>query len=275
MLSRPQFILIAIAIVSIVGLYFAPRVVVDNKNNNLETEENTSSETQNAESHSQNIPEDTQKELDDLKKSYKEVEDKTKKAIFADSLSVLYLSINFLDSAAYYQEEISALFPEEKNWMNTGNAYFEAFKFAINREKANQMGEKARTYFEKILEVNPTRYEAKTKIGVTYVSSSNPMKGISLIREVLTEDPENEYALFSLGILSMQSGQYNKAISRFEELLKINPQYDEAKLYLGESYANVGQVDEAIKIVRDLQTTTQDSLLRVAAEQYLNELEKN
>ena len=64
----------------------------------------------------------------------------------------------------------------------------------------------------KVLNKNPDNLDAKTNLGMAYMATENPVKGVTLFREVLAADPRNEKALYNLGMLSIQSGQYDKAV---------------------------------------------------------------
>ena len=56
------------------------------------------------------------------------------------------------DSAAYYAEQIAKLAPNEESWLETANLYYQAFTFAIDNTKAQNMGAKARDYYQKIID---------------------------------------------------------------------------------------------------------------------------
>ena len=112
-------------------------------------------------------------------------------------------------------------FPNEENILNAGLGYYEAFGFAVDRNKLNYLGEKTRDFLNQILKNHKDRLDLKSKIAMTYVSSSNPMQGILMLREVIEADAENVEAIFNLGLLSRQSGQYDKAVERFEKLISI------------------------------------------------------
>jgi tetratricopeptide (TPR) repeat protein len=98
------------------------------------------------------------------------------------------------------------------------------------------------------------------------------MKGILMLKEVIEEDPNNELALLNLGLFSMQSGQYEKAIDRFKILISVNPKNGEAKIFLGQSYAGLGKNQEARKIFEEVIKNETDSLLQMAAKEYLSQL---
>jgi Tfp pilus assembly protein PilF len=75
-------------------------------------------------------------------------------------------------------------------------------------------------------------------MAMTYVSTSTPMQGILMLREVIAKEPEFEPALFNLGILSIRSNQFGKAVERFKQILKINPANSKAALNLDTVWQN-------------------------------------
>jgi cytochrome c-type biogenesis protein CcmH/NrfG len=276
---KSRIILIVIAVVLVVVFFSLPKVVVDNENESIDkgaeavenntTQENqseTSSSNMMSDSHSGNIPEEVKEEIERLRNSYNLAESQENSAIFADSLAAIYRDLSKLDSAAKYVE-----LSQEDNEL-IGNAYYEAFTFAADVDKANRLAEKTREYLQKVLDKDPSNNSAKIKLAMTYVSSDNPMQGISMLLEVIKENPENEEALFNLGILSVQSGQYSKAIERFEKLLRLDPENVQAQFYLALSFMNNGQKAKARKLFTEIKNKSDDEQLLAAVESYLNEL---
>jgi tetratricopeptide (TPR) repeat protein len=184
----------------------------------------------------------------------------------------LFKQASQFDSAAYYQEKIAELYPDTDTWTNAGNAYYDAFNFATDGTKASQMGEKARDFYKKVLEKEPKQLAVKANLAMTYVATSNPMQGISMLQEILKEDPQNELAMFNLGLLSMQSGQYDKAIGRFVQIIKQNPANDQAKFYLAVSHAEAGHTEEASKLLKEVKASNQDPVVQSTVDEYLKKL---
>jgi tetratricopeptide (TPR) repeat protein len=275
--SRIILIIVSIALVAL--LFILPKVVVDNENESIEkgsepvenksTSEDKSSASADrmmSESHSGSIPADVKEDVERLRNSYELAESQENSVIFADSLASVFRSLNRLDSAAKYVE-----LSQEDNEL-IGNAYYEAFSFAADVDKAERLAVKTREYLQKVLDKTPGNNSAKIKVAMTYVSSDNPMRGISMLLEVIEEDPDNEEALFNLGILSIQSGQYSKAIERFEKLLRKHPDNVQAKFYLALSLMNNGQKAKAKKLFTEIKNKSNDEQLLAAVESYLNEL---
>lgn len=107
---------------------------------------------------------------------------------------------------------------------------------------------------------------------MTYVSSANPMQGITMLREVLEKDPQNEDGLFNMGVLSMQSGQYKKAAERFEELIKYHPQNVQGQFYLAVSYFESNEKNKAKAQFEAVKKITQDPMILSSIQSYLDKL---
>ncbi|PTB97945.1 peptidase [Marivirga lumbricoides] len=273
---KSRIIILVIAIVLIVGFFLLPKVVVDNENEQITAEKeqneepvegsNSKSEGLSDSIHSEAMPSDLLAKINRLRNKYLTSENEENSVIFADSLALLFKEGSKLDSAAKYTE--LAYGGNEV----IGDAYYDAYTFAVDAKKANRLGEKARMYYEKVLAEDAGRLDLKTKIAMTYVSSDNPMSGIMMLREVLEADPKNEEALFNLGVLSIQSGQYKNAIERFNTLLKSHPDNDQAMFYLALSYFNDGQKAKAKSLFEKIKNSSTDEQVLAAVDSYLNEL---
>jgi len=120
----------------------------------------------------------------------------------------------------------------EKDWIGAAYRYFDATKAATDSLESVWFVSQAMEAYNKVLEINPKNLNAKTDLGILYAEASpEPMKGITLLREVVAEDPLHENAQMNLGFLSMKSGQYDKAIERFNQVLKINSSRIHARLH--------------------------------------------
>lgn len=177
-----------------------------------------------------------------------------------------------MDSAAYFYALIADRFSNIEHIEKAGNTYYEAYGFAMSPEKTSYLATKTREYLGKILEKDPSRLDLKTKVAMTHVSSSNPMQGITLLREVLEEDPKNELALYNMGVLSMQSGQYKMAAQRFEDLVASHPGNIEGQFFLGVSYYESKQESKAKKQLQMVREMTDDPQIIAGIDNYLERL---
>lgn len=266
---KTRIILIITAAFLVLGIFYLPKVVVDNDPKALSSSQETpiSDDT-----HIEEVPEDTRQNIQYFKEKLAAGKNIEKNVIFADSLAQLYLQVNKYDSAAKFIEIIAENIPNTENWRRAGDVYYEAFSYAMDAGRRNEMAEKARKYFEKVLEKSPGDLDVKNKMAMTYLSTTNPMQGILMLKDILKQDPENEKALFNLGALSMQSKQYDKAVERFAKLVDLDPENTQARFFLGVSYLETGKKDEAkeqFEIVKKLDT---DPEVQATVDSYLEDI---
>jgi tetratricopeptide (TPR) repeat protein len=271
---RTRIILLLSAIVLVSLLFFLPKVVVENDKEEIEnSSKESTSEVISSDSHNSEMDASTADQALKLKEKIRVAENIEKSIIFADSLAKLYIKVNKFDSAAKFVEIIAEKQPSEANWFRAGSVYYDAYGFAMEIKKQEALGEKARFYFEKVLEISPDNTDAKNKLAMTYLSTKSPMQGILMLREILEVDPENEQAMFNLGILSMQSGQYDKAVERFSKLTQLYPNNTQAQFFLGVSYKEIGNKEKAKEQFEIVKSLDKDPSVQATADSYLKELE--
>jgi len=265
---KTRIILVVVSALLIVVLFMLPKSVVEN-DSQLSTDEVDSVTTSDPHTVA---PEALLGRIAKLREAHRETSENQKKAIFADSLAALYSEAGKFDSAGWYAEQAAKFFNNESSWLKAGNSYYQAYTFALEADKQNQLAEKTREYLLKVLEVNPGNLEAKNMVAMTYLSSTTPMQGIMMLREVLKEDPKNELAMFNLGMLSIQSGQYDKAIDRLMELVEINPAHVQGQLLLGIAYMKSGDKKSAKQQFEKVKEMDKDPAVQATVDSYLKDL---
>lgn len=237
-LSTKQYLLIAGALLLVVLLYFAPK----NREQQHEGEGHDHSEHSSADpiaGAKKMLSETTLQTIEELEKQ------NTAEA-FDKIVAILDTAQQPLASALY-AEKSARLKNTEEAWQNAADHFFFAASFTIPSEKQLAYDGAIRSY-EKVLELNPNNTDAQINLGACYVeASSEPMKGIGLLRAVLEKDSNNIKAHLNLGLFSVKSAQYDKAIERFNKILGIDPNYIEAYLYIGDVYEQKGDINNAIK----------------------------
>jgi tetratricopeptide (TPR) repeat protein len=273
-MKKSQIIFIVAGLVMVATLYSLPMIVVENDGENLSMEEDDLSSDFDSTGalHNATLSAEAQSVIEKLVGEMDVADDKEKFVIFADSIASFYEEGGKLDSAAYFYGLAAEKYPDLNTWEKAGNAYYEAFGYSMDEQKTQALASKTRAYLNKVLEKNPERLDLKTKVAMTYVSSPNPMQGITMLRDILEEDPQNEAALFNMGILSMQSGQYKKAVERFELLVANNPEHIQGQFYLGVCYFESKQRNKARKQFEMLKNQTDDPQVLSGIENYLERL---
>lgn len=272
-MKKSQIIAAILGIACIGILFSLPRVVVDNEEgSSVITEGDSNVDNKADEIHDAPLAKDERDNLNLLAIDLEKTENKEKYASLATEIASLYSKAGKFDSSAFFLEKAAIKIETAESWEKVGIAYYDAYSFAMNEEKVAYLAEKTRTYLNKVLEKDPKRNDLKSKIAMTYVSSSNPMQGITLLREILEEDPTNEDGLFNMGVLSMQSGQYKRAAERFEELVRYHPDNIQGQFYLGVSYFESKQNNKAKKQFQEVRSMTSDQMVLASVESYLGRL---
>jgi len=275
-MKRSQLILVVVGIVAIGGLYALPKVVVDNEDGATGiSQEGSTSPSEAADPLSMHDAEISPVQAEEIVSLKLKISNNSSEKEFisaSERLGEVYRELSKYDSAGYFLSLAADKFPSQELSEKTGNAYYEAFGFALDTDKVSFTADQTRNYLGQVLDKDPTRLDLKTKIAMTYVSSSNPMQGITMLREVLAEEPTNEDGLFNMGILSMQSGQYKRATERFEELIQYHPTNLQGQFYLGVSYFEANQKNKAKAQFERVKEMTQDEMILGSIQSYLEKL---
>jgi tetratricopeptide (TPR) repeat protein len=187
----------------------------------------------------------------------------------ATTLAARYATVQRFDSAGYYLAGLAAAQPSEKAWQQAADAYFQAYSFAASADRKKMLGDRARELYDNVLHANPDNLDAKINLGMAYMSSDNPVKGIGLLREALEQDPKNEKVLYNLGILAIQSNQYDKAVERFTQLVAVNPKNVEGQFYLGVSLARINRGPAARLAFQKAKSLSNDPALAASVDEEL------
>lgn len=168
---------------------------------------------------------------------------------------------------------------KEDVWIVSANEFLRAARFFQDANKS-MLYKGAINGFEKTLELNPNNLSAKTSLGTAIVESSSilgtqPMTGITLIREVIAQDSLNIEANLQLGLFSVTSRQFEKAIDRFQKILRIDSTHIDMYVYLGDTYLTMGEKQKAIESYENYKIRVKDTLIAKDIDQYIKKLKLN
>jgi outer membrane protein len=268
-----RIVLFATAVLLVVLLFSLPRTVVDNAPDSLGASAGTDtnlSPIDGSSSSDQHMNDPVAlQDINRLRDLFLNNLNTEKSIIFADSLATTFRRSNFYDSAAHYYALLAEKTATKEVWLRTADAYYDAFGFAMDAGKRMKLASLSRDFYNKILDQEPENFDVKAKMAMTYVSSENPMQGITVLREVLAEDPDNEQAILNLGLLAITSGQYDRAIERFQRLIEINPDNVQAVFYLGYCMVETGDRKKAVDYFKKAAQLNPDQQLKAAINNYL------
>lgn len=198
--------------------------------------------------------------------------DGAEKLIIQRQIAQKWDDVNQPAAAAFFYEEIAIAEPNYANWLLAGDRFTEGYQNYRDSTVTVGLVNKAINAYNKALEFNASSLDAKTGLGVAYVSGTqNPMQGIQLLLGVVKEDPKNQKANMNLGMFSMKSGQFQKAVDRFKTVIAVKPT-PEAWFYLGTSYENLGQKPEAVLAYQKSKELAADPSLSEFVDRKIKEL---
>ena len=276
-MTKSRILLLFFVVVSTVLLYLLPRYVVNTSDTEIKSESgadqaNDDLPIESSHDDSFQIPDSMVTVIEEFHESFKNAENQQKRIIFADSLAKAYKTVEKLDSLAKYIEIKAIEIPSLENFLLAGDGYYNAYNFSVDKTKRKFLAEKAQEYFGRVLDEDSSLLNVKSKLAMTYVTGSNPMVGIAMLREVLEADPNNELAIYNLGMLAITSGQFDKGVDRFEKLKQLDPTNPEAHFYLGYCLFELGRMEESepcfqkvldLGISGDLVDASEDYLKRI------------
>lgn len=146
-----------------------------------------------------------------------------------------------------YAEKVAEITQTDSAWSITGTTYFSCFKSDLDSLIRDFCISKSIQAFESAVSVAPDDPVHSVNLGLCYVESGgNPMRGITIIRDVAEKNPENRLASMTLGRMSVRTGQYDKAVQRFENVLTHHTDDADAHYWLGVTHQALNNKSKTI-----------------------------
>ncbi len=212
-------------------------------------------------------------------KDKKEYETLDKKATDTTGLNNL---IDFFNTkkmplaSCYYYEKKAEKVNTAKIWYDAGSRYFYSVGFIKDKNQLQSLYQSAMNCYNQALAKKPDYTEAKIQLASCYVeSSSDPMKGIGMLKEVERADSTNIQVQMVLGAFAVKSGQFDKAEARYKKVVKINPEYLEAYLFLADVYEKEGEKNKTIETLERYVELTPDKEIKEQIKKYISQLKSN
>ncbi len=272
--NRTQLLVLLGAIALTAALYFAPQKVKQNESLQAgnENDEPFSFESLLA-SQKRSLK---RQELEPIVKMELELSKNQNSLLLLDSLGKMWDRLQQPVISSFYFEMIAVQQPGEKSWLNAAYRFFDAANMAADSGFRSMLMNKAITSYNNVLKYNSDNLDAKTDLGLCYAEGSRePMKGIMLLREVVSKNPNHENAQFNLGVLSVKSAQYDKAIERFQKVLEINPARKEMYYMIGKAYMMSGNKEKALVALEKLKKETANLQLLEQANSLISQINTN
>jgi len=195
------------------------------------------------------------------------------KAATIDKLVSLFDTLQKPAASAFYMQVKASETNAKADWTKAAERYYVGSKYFPS---ARVLVDSAIHAFARVLAMDPNDLNAKTGLGVCYVDgTSDPMRGIGLLQEVLKADSNYVDALLNLGSFAMTSGQYEKAINRFEKVLKLKPDYILLYVRIAEAYEKLGNKAKTIEYLEKYVRKEDDVMLRTSIQNEITKLKNS
>jgi tetratricopeptide (TPR) repeat protein len=192
-----------------------------------------------------------------------------------DSLAWRWDNLGEPAAAAEYYKKTAEINSSGKSWNDAADRYLAALRTQNDSVVSTWLLEQAIFCYNKVVEINPENVDAKMNLALCYSETSEPMKGIMMLREIVQKHPENDKAQMNLGFLSIRSGQFDKAVERFNKVIELNPSQSEAYYFLGYSLMQKGDSAKAAEAFKKYSESGKDAQLLKEANVYMNQLKTN
>jgi len=273
--KQTQLVLLAAAVVLFVLLYFAPKkpdhppVKEGMANNPTKAFENIESFVKTA----TGVLGPEQKTVHD---SFLKNVSGSEKSKWLDSLSVFWDKQKRPDIASFYTEKKAASENKATEWFRAGDRYYYSLRFIKDNNEVPALYQAAMNCYENGLKLEPNNTDAKIMLAACYVEGSqDPMKGITMLREIEKTDSNNVKLQMNFALFSVRSQQWDKAITRFNKVLKIDSTYIEAYLHLADAYEQQGNKPKTIDMLEKYVANTNDVTSRQEVKKYIQQLKSN
>lgn len=188
-------------------------------------------------------------------------------------LYTIWDHLNELPIAAYYAAEAAKLENSGKNLTFAANLFLDHLSHTQDAGVRMWEANMALELLDRAIALEPNNDTLKIKKGSLLVSNtSEPMKGIGILREVAERNPDFLDAQLTLANFSITSGQFDKAIDRMEDVLKRHPDEPKAIFLLAVAHQSKGEKDKAITLLRQCRKLIKDPSLAAEIDEYIKSI---
>ena len=159
------------------------------------------------------------------------------------------------------------------DWQQAGERYSSSTGFQKDEGNIPALHEAAMRCFKKAIELEPKNLDAKVGLGICIVQGTNdPMKGITMLLEVVSADSTNVNAHLALAEFSVRRNAPEKAIARYVTALRLRPDYYGLHLNIAQLYEQMGDTLNAISNLEKYVRIENDPLAKNDVENAIRKL---
>jgi tetratricopeptide (TPR) repeat protein len=212
--------------------------------------------------------------VDEIPKDVKQEYQKIKSKSLSEKINFWYAQKNEF-GVAYEWSMFANENKSDTSWSNAAKWFLRAAMIQNNPEIKMQCYRLSLDAFNRAFTINPNdKKHLMDKATVLVESGINPMEGIGLLRKMEESDSSNVELLIRLGRFSIQSGQYEKAVVRLKKAIQLDSLRLDAHLYIADAYREMNDIPNSLKHLKYFAAKTKNEEEKLAAEEFIAELEK-
>ena len=104
----------------------------------------------------------------------------------------------------------------------------------------------AKSMLEKVIEKQPTHFEALHLLGVIAAQSNDLSIALDYFSEAIKANPNHILSLTNMGLILQSLGKLEEARKIFSQLISISPGFADTYYHLGNVYKDLNQIDKAL-----------------------------
>ena len=152
----------------------------------------------------------------------------------------LFFSAGRLDRAALEQRKIAETTGAVDDWKRAGDLFYDWMNTVPEGQRKAQVAAQAIEAYQTVLAETPDNLDVRTDMATAYLSSGNPMLGVTEVKRVLEANPDHLRARFNYGLMLSWINRPEQAIEQFEHV----------KTLVDETADEYQKADEAIRTIR-------------------------
>lgn len=119
------------------------------------------------------------------------------------------------------------------------------FKRALAFHKSGDWA-RAKAIYSSILDIQPKYFDAIHMLGVLYIQTGNPNKGLKFIDKAIEINPRNAEAYYNKAEALLQENRLPEAISNYRKLIELSSKDHEALFKIASIFREMGQYDDTL-----------------------------
>lgn len=217
------------------------------------------------------LPAHAQKEIAANEAKLKALTDSAAMVPLLEEQSKLWQEHKMFPMAGILRSRAAYLAHSEKKLNFAGQFFMELLRHEENPSVQMWEAQQAIDCFNGALAINPENDTTKLALASGYIDGTREvMKGVGILREIVSKKPDHIPANLVLGRMSIQSGQFDKAIGRFETVLKLEPENREALYFLAEAYKGMGNTKKAKELFEQCKKLVNNPEFSKEIDNYIN-----